>query len=135
MKNLLLFIFLIVIVTSCHHHYKELNQQLALADSLAINYFKGDGKMDTVVSVKIIKDKNTIQQLAELITASSSEEIKNCGLDGSIHFFKNDRVIKDADFRMYNDQCMHFALKDEKGKAITTELTSAAKQLLEGLKK
>lgn len=135
MKNLLLLLILIVIATSCRHHYKELNHQLAAADSMAINYFRGDGTMDTVILVKIIKDKNTIQQIAEMITASGSEKASNCGVDGSIHFFKNDMVIKDADFRMNNDQCMHFALKDEQGKAINTELTAAARQLLETLKK
>lgn len=134
MKNLLLLFTLIVFTASCRHHYKELQQQLAVADSVAINYFKGDGTMDTVTLVKIVKDKNTIQQVAEMITANGSAETKNCGVDGSIHFFKNDRVIKDADFRMNDDACMHFALKDEQGKAINTELTAAAKQLLEALK-
>ncbi len=130
----MLLVFLLVIATSCRHHYKELNQQLAAADSVAINYFRGDGSMDTVVLVKIVKDKNAIQQLAELITANGSDNIKNCGVDGSIHFFKNDMVIKDADFRMNKEECMHFALKDEQGKAINTELTSTAKELLEKLK-
>lgn len=135
MKNLLLLVSFVVITASCRHHYKELNQQLALSDSVAINYFKGDGTMDTVTLVTIVKDKNTIQQMAEMITANGSAEIKNCGVDGTIHFFKNDMVIKDAAFRMNNDACMHFALKDEQGKAINTELTPAAKQLLEALKK
>lgn len=134
MKNLLLLLIVVIITASCRHHYKELNLQLAVADSVAINYFKGDGTMDTVTLVKIVKDKNTIQQVAEMITANGSAETKNCGVDGSIHFFKNDRVIKDADFRMNDDACMHFALKDEQGEAINTELTAAAKQLLEALK-
>ena len=135
MKNLLLPLSLIILGTSCRHHYKELNQQLALSDSVAINYFKGDGTMDTVTLVKIVKDKNTIQQMAEMITANGSAETNDCGVDGSIHLFKNDMVIKDADFRMNNNACMHFALKDEQGKAINTELTAKAKQLLEALKK
>ena len=44
--------------------------------------------MDTVVGVKIIRDKKTVGQFATLISAETESENKNCGYDGSLHFFK-----------------------------------------------
>lgn len=135
MKNLLLILIFSLFVISCRHQHKELGQQLANADSVAINYFKGDGSMDTVVAVKIVRDSNTVRQLATLISANDLGEIKKCGYDGSIHFFRNNVVIKDVDFRMNDVNCMHFSFKDEHATMTNTSLSEEAKQLIESIKK
>lgn len=99
---------------------------------MAINWFKGDGSMDTVVAVKIIKDKNAINRLAKL-TAGYVTENKNCGYDGSLHFFKMDKVIQDIHFRMNDKQCNNFYFVFN-GQAYTTELDAEAKTRLQSLR-
>jgi len=122
-----------IILTSCHHEDKALKEVITNADSVAINYFTGDGKVDSVTSVKIIKDKNIIQQLTNQITASQSEFKTRCGYDGSIHFFKEDKVVQDIKFRMNSADCMQFSFKEDGQQAATT-LSPEAKQLLTSLK-
>ena len=130
--------YLIVVITclffvACKESVPQLTEKITNADSLAINYFKGDGSMDTVVAVKIIADKNKINQLAK-IAGGHTTEIFNCGYDGSLHFFKNNRVIQDIDFRMNDPKCTHFSFTME-GKLYSTELSTEAKELILSLKK
>jgi hypothetical protein len=101
---------------------------------VAINYFKGDGSMDTVIAVRIVRDKKTIEQLSDLIGAASAELNIKCGYDGSLHFFKQNRVEQDIDFRMNDKDCMCFSFKQE-GRIIATVLSSDAKELLEAIRK
>lgn len=101
---------------------------------MAINYFKGDGSIDTVVAVKIIRDKMTINELANVIASKKSSDNFNCGYDGSLHFFKMNRVIQDIDFKMNDADCMHFSFSQD-GKLTATKLSQEAKHLLESLKK
>ena len=99
---------------------------------MAINWFKGDGTMDSVVAVKIIKDKATINTLAKMAGGNVTEK-KNCGYDGSLHFFKVDQVIQDVRFRMNDAQCSHFEFVLD-GKTYITELKPESKTLLESLR-
>ena len=99
---------------------------------MAINWFKGDGSMDTVTAVKIIKDRNTINQLAK-IAGGDVTETHNCGYDGSLHFFKMDKVIQDIRFRMNDAQCLHFDFVLD-GKRYSTGLNADAKTLLQSLR-
>jgi hypothetical protein len=100
---------------------------------MAINYFKGDGTMDTVVAVQITADKNKINQLAKMAGGNTTENT-NCGFDGSLHFFKSNQVIQDIQFRMNDTQCAHFVFTLD-GKLYSTELTADAKALIMSLKK
>jgi len=100
---------------------------------MAINYFKGDGTMDTVVAVKIISDKKKLNQLAKL-AAGSVVENGNCGFDGSLHFFKGNQVIQDLNFRMNDSKCNQFTFRLG-GKVYFTQLNSEAKELIESFKK
>lgn len=118
---------------SCKESVTKLTEKVTGADSLAINYFKGDGTMDTVVTVKIISDKAKINQLATLAGGHTTQNF-NCGFDGSLHFFKNSQVIQDIQFRMTDAQCAHFSFILE-GKLYNTELSAEAKALLLSLKK
>jgi hypothetical protein len=122
-----------LIFISCKESVTQLTEKVTGADSLAINYFKGDGTMDTVVAVRIIADKNKISQLAKLAGGHTIQN-SNCGFDGSLHFFKNNQVIQDIQFRMNDAQCAHFSFKLE-GKLYNTELSPEAKELLLLLKK
>lgn len=133
MKRTVAAIFLIIIIYSCRQSVNQFAVKTVNADSIAINYFTGDGKMDTVTSVKIIRDKDKINQLAKMISGYTTGAFK-CGSDGSIHFFKNNAVIQDVYFRMNDVQCMHFSFMLE-GKMYNTELNPEGRQLLEGLKK
>lgn len=90
--------------------------------------------MDTVIVVKIVQDKKTIGQLSDLISASSAEANIKCGYDGSLHFFKNNMVVQDIDFRMNDMNCMFFTFKQE-GMLVATILSPEAKKILESIKK
>jgi hypothetical protein len=101
------------------------------ADSIAINYYKGNGSMDTVVNMVMLKDKNKITQLAAYAETATLEHLK-CGYDGSLHLFKRDMVIQDIDFRMNDVQCMYFSFLLH-GKVFTTALSPEAKQFLQSV--
>jgi len=103
------------------------------ADSVAINYFKGDGSMDTVIKVIILRDKKQVSSLAGYVEGGTTEPAK-CGYDGSLHFFKNNIVLKDVDFRMNDAQCMHFSFVLDNN-MYTTRLSAEAKTFLESVKK
>lgn len=122
-----------IVLASCHQEDKALKAVIVNADSVAINYFTGDGKVDSVTSVKIIRDKNIMQQLSDHITASQSEFKTGCGYDGTIHFFKNDKVVQDIKFRLNNTDCMQFSFIEDGQKAATL-LSSEAKRFLTSLK-
>lgn len=134
MKYFVLLTTLVVFLSACDNTSKVLKEKISNADSVAINFFKGDGSMDTVVSVKIIRDKATVEKLSALIAASSASLKNNCGNDGSIHYFKNNIVIQDINFRMNNDDCSQFSFKLD-GKYGATKLSNEAKELIAGLKK
>lgn len=99
---------------------------------MAINWFNGDGTMDTVTAVKIIKDKNSINRLAKL-AGGRVTEAQHCGYDGSLHFFKLDKVIQDIRFRMNDANCLHFEFVLD-GKPYSTELNADAKTLLQSFR-
>ena len=90
--------------------------------------------MDTVVAVKIISDKMIITQLADLISTNAMSDIYKCGYDGSLHFFKQNKVIQDINFRMNDVNCMQFSFLQD-GELAATKLTPEAKQLLESVRK
>jgi hypothetical protein len=132
MKILLLFLSIFVMFTACKRPNSKIKERISNADSVAINYFKGDGTMDTVVAVKIVKDKKVIEQLSNLISASSAAANIKCGYDGSLHFFKKNMVVQDIDFRMNDAECMYFSFKQE-GRLTATVLSPEAKQLLQSI--
>jgi hypothetical protein len=123
---------IVFLLTSCAHSVGDLSKKITDSDSLAINWFKGDGSIDTVVAVKIIKDKIKINQLAKFAGGKVTKQ-KNCGYDGSLHFFKMNRVIQDVDFRINDEQCSYFQFILN-GKAYKTMLPPEAKQILVQLK-
>lgn len=120
-------------ISGCDQTTKQLKEKIINADSVAINYFKGDGTMDTVVAVKIIKDKKTIEQLTGLITGSSTAVKDNCGYDGSVHFFKNDAVVQDVFFSSNKEECSQFVFVLN-GKKEATGLGTEAKKVLAEIK-
>lgn len=122
----------VAILSSCSNP-TGIKELVAKSDSAAINFYKGDGSMDTVVHVRIIRDKKEIADLAGFLESAETEHFK-CGYDGSLHFFKGNAVIKDIDFRMNEDECMHFSFVMN-GKLYSTKLSAAAKQFLESLNK
>jgi hypothetical protein len=110
-----------------------IKEVITSADSIAINYFKGNGSMDTVVNMVMLKDKSQMNKLADYVEATTTENFK-CGYDGSLHFFKRDMVIQDIDFRMNDVQCMYFSFLLN-GKVFTTALSPEAKQFLQSVNK
>lgn len=132
--SFLLTALVIITASACNTANKKIKERISVADSVAINYFTGDGKMDTVVAVKIIRDKKTILQLADLIAAHKKATIGKCGYDGSLHFFKENAVMQDIDFRMNDVNCMQFSFLQE-GKPVAAILSAEAKQLLESIRK
>jgi hypothetical protein len=134
MKDVVFILTAVCALMACNHPNKEIEERIANSDSMAINYFKGDGTMDTVVAVKIIRDKLKIGQLATLISERSAQAHYACGYDGSLHFFKMNRVVQDIDFRMNAGGCMYFSFL-QYGKTHTTELSAAAKSLITSFRK
>ena len=125
---------LVFILTACNSINKKIKEKISNSDSIVINYFKGDGSMDTVVAVKIIRNKELINQLSTMISASSAKPNLKCGYDGSLHFFKKNLVVQDIDFRMNEPACSYFSFKQD-GNIAATMLSPEAKQLLEIIKK
>jgi len=123
----------IFLIIGCHSANSELKERISNADSVAINYFRGDGSMDTVIAVKIIRDKMNIDRLATFVSARSSQPNYTCGTDGSLHFFKMNKVIQDIDFRMDSADCKQFTFLQH-GKLQASKLSEDAKKLLEELR-
>ena|ERR1700757_316367 len=135
MKPVFIFASLLVCLTACRKGTnKELKQLTADADSVAINYFKGDGSFDTVVTVKIIRDKIDINKLSDLVSGNSTDPAVKCGYDGSLHFFKQDSVVADIYFRMNDEHCMLFSFLQD-GKLNATVLPAEAKSFLQAAEK
>ena len=134
MKNLGLLIIVLFALSSCNKANKEIRERITRSDSVAINYFSGDGTMDTVVAIKVIKDSKKMDQLVNYIAASSDKGNYTCGFDGSVHFFKMNKVIQDIDFRMNEKGCMYFTFVLD-GKSQATTLSPEAKELINSFRK
>jgi hypothetical protein len=134
MKKFTILAITLAALSSCYHSDTQLKTTISDADSVAINYFSGDGKPDTVTAVKIIHDKITMEQLAGFASASVTGIKANCGYDGSIHFYKNDNVVQDIKFRMNDEHCMQFTFT-ENGNMVATKLSQQAKELLQSINK
>ncbi len=125
---------LVFIISSCNLSNDLIKEQIIHSDSVAINYFKGDGTMDSVVEVKIIKDQKKIDQLTDFVSQNNRKLNYSCGVDGSLHFFKMNKVIQDVNFGMNESGCSYFSFT-LKGKMQATELSSGAKELIVSLRK
>ena len=122
-----------LLVTGCIRQNHQLKDQIQNSDSAAINYFKGDGTMDTVAVFKIVKNKDVLNQLTNLVAERVIKGKSNCGVDGSLHFFKNNMVVQDVYFQLNNDDCRQFIFSIDRVQQ-AGELSLAAKQLLLQLK-
>ena len=134
MKNTLLLLCILIFLVSCRHSNDAISRRISNSDSVAINYFKGDGTMDTVVAIKIIRDQQIIAQLAGFISAQQAEMNYACGFDGSLHFFKMNKVVQDINFGMNAAGCRYFSFVLN-GKSQATNLSTAAKELITSLRK
>ena len=134
MKKVLHILTTAILLTACSSSNKELKEHITHADSIAINFFKGDGTMDTVVAVKFVRDPQQIEQMVNLISQKSAKGNSNCGYDGSLHFFKMNKVIQDIDFRMNADDCMYFSFLFS-GQRQATSLSTEAKALINSFRK
>lgn len=89
--------------------------------------------MDTVVLVKIVRDKKIIEELIQQVSAIQADPVTKCGYDGSLHFFKHNVVAQDVDFRMNEPACMVFTFK-QNGLVKATTLSGKAQQLLKSIR-
>jgi hypothetical protein len=132
MKQIILILLAAAGFASCNDTGKQFKERNAGADSIAINFFKTGGNMDTVTAVKIIRNKTTIDELTAIIGASATSINDKCGFEGSIHFFKNDRVIQDVFFSS-SESCRQFLFRLN-GRDAATELDDTAREFLSALK-
>lgn len=123
----IVFLLLLSVLFSCSRP-TGIKDVITTADSVAINYFKGDGTADTVTNMVMLKEKNQIGKLADYIEAATTENYK-CGYDGSIHIFKKDAVVQNIDFSLNDVQCMHFSFLI-KNKLFSTQLSAEAQAFL-----
>jgi hypothetical protein len=134
MKNGWYILSMVCTLISCNHSNKTIEEKITNSDSLAINYYKGDGSIDSVVAVIIVRDRQKIKQLAKLISDRSVAGDYKCGYDGSLHFFKMNSVIQDIDFTMNRGDCVYFSfLLNNKSQA--TALSATAKELINSFRK
>ena len=137
MKNLGLLILVLPVLfalSSCNKANKRIKERITKSDSVAINYFSGDGTIDTVVAIKVVRDSKKMEQLVNYIAERSEEGNYKCGFDGSLHFFKMNKVIQDIDFRMNEKGCMYFTFVLD-GKPQATALSPEAKELISSFRK
>jgi hypothetical protein len=106
MKMVVSLLMLCLLGMSCSKRADMLYEKITGSDSAAINYFTGDGAMDTVLKVKIIRDKKLLEQLAQSLSAKITTQAATCGADGSVHFFKFNKVIQDIHFRLGKNECL-----------------------------
>lgn len=92
-----------ILGTSCSSPDKAWRDRLVNVDSIAINFFPGDGTMDPVVRVKVIRDAATIDSVRQWVTAEqASKPAKPCGPQASFHFFAMGKVMHDAEVGIAN---------------------------------
>lgn len=132
MKLLVCCLALALIIGSCQYKNTALQERLEQADSAAINFFKGDGSMDTVVAVRIIRDKAQLIQLSQFLSEKSVSEKPSCGEDASIHYFKGGVVMQDVYIGSKRNNCNRcfFVLNGERQ---NTELSSEARTFIQQL--
>jgi hypothetical protein len=127
----LLFLLLISLI-ACNSKHHLLAEKIAGCDSVAINFFKGDGQMDTVTKVLIVKDPAVVKKIAGYVCEDKEGMKANCGVGGSLHFFKFDKVIQDVYFTPFNSDCNLFSFKLD-GQNETTRLSKEAKNTINQL--
>lgn len=127
-------IIIILVAASCNNVHQPTRTLLENTDSIAINYFTGDGKMDSVTKLYIIKDKIAIANIVQHATASVFTNKKTCGYDGSLHFFKSNRVVLDIWFKKNDPLCNAFEFVYN-GKLVHTKLTSEMATMLHSFQK
>lgn len=130
MKNIIAAIAAVFVFASCNQTATQFKEKVAGSDSLAINYYDSGGKMDSVVAVKITSKPEKIEILTNYIVQNKTSINNNCGIDGSIHYFKNDKVVQDVFFCSSKD-CRQFIFSLN-GEKYSTKLSDEAKNLLEG---
>lgn len=129
MKIYCLLIGVVLFTFSCTRPVKELQPVLQGADSVAVNIFTGNGRMDSVRKVHIIRDAATISQLTEMICAAGTGYQPHCGSDGSLHFFRNNQVVKDVYYRLGEAPCRQFSFQLE-GKWTASGLSEDAVKMI-----
>ena len=125
-------LLLLVTLFSCTNP-TGIKEVITNADSVAINYFKGDGTADTVINMVMLRDKRQISKLADYVETDKTDAFK-CGYDGSIHVFKRDVVTQNIDFSFNDVQCMHFSFLLN-NKLHSTNLSPETLQFLQSISK
>jgi hypothetical protein len=128
MLRLIIPISILVLISSCSKP-TGIKEVVLSADSVAVSFFKGDGSIDPVLKVIMLRDRKDLEKLADDIESKQTKNFK-CGYDGSLHFFKKDIVLKEVQFRMNDPECMHFSFLLD-GKLYSTKLSADAKLFLE----
>ena len=126
------FIFFFCLVTtglfSCRETMTRLTARVQDADSVAINYFSNVGN-DSVVSVRIVRSKDTVNLLAKLAGGKTMDASKCGRSSGTMHFFKSDQVIQDVAFRISDGKCGYFSFIFDR-KWYQTEMPKEADKVL-----
>lgn len=132
MSRLYRFLMPCLLFFSCNNVHEQGRKIIEHSDSVAVNYFTGDGKIDSVTKVTMIKSKEDITSLENEATAATFKAEKKCGYDGSIHFFKNNRVVLDVWFKKNDEKCNAFEFTYQ-GKLVHTKMSKKAIELLNGV--
>jgi hypothetical protein len=117
---------------SCNNVHEQGRNIIEHSDSVAVNFFTGDGKIDSVTKVAMIKLKEDISLIENEATAATFNADKKCGYDGSLHFFKKNRVVLDIWFKKNDEKCNAFEYTYQ-GKLVHTKMGNKAIELLNGV--
>ena len=129
MKNILVFILLLLVFPSCQQ--SAIKQNFSSADSLVI-HFK-DEQAGIVTKTVQTTESKAINRMIEFIDAKEMEQLK-CGYDGKMFFYQKGQKMQEVDFKMKDDSCNHFAFFLNE-KLVSTKMNSEAVDFLDALEK
>jgi hypothetical protein len=91
-------VVLLFCFAACSQPDKAWRTRLVHIDSVAINMFPGNGSMDSVLGVTVIRDKGTIDSICRWVTEAQADKPSTpCGPQASLHFFSRGMVMHDAE--------------------------------------
>lgn len=124
------FLFLLAI-SFCSCRQSAIKKSFSAADSLVI-HFK-DEQAGVITKTVQTTDSKAIGRIIEFMDAKETELFK-CGYDGKMFFYSKGQKIQEADFKMKDEACNHFAFLVD-GKLMSTKMSDQAVDFLDALEK
>ena len=125
------FFFFLAALTFCSCHQSAIRQSFLPADSLVI-HFK-DEQAGIVTKTVQTAESKAISRIVDFMDGKAIEQL-NCGYDGKMFFYSKGQQIQEADFKMKDEACNHFAFLLN-GKLVNTKMSEEAVVFFDALEK